>query len=60
MVLITGVLGRYSQTRFGKYQKDRLEQKDKRMNIVGEVLSGIRIIKWFTWEDNFLAKIAKM
>ena len=60
MVFVTGVLGRYSQTRFEKYQKDRLEQKDKRMNIIGEVLSGIRIIKWFTWEENFLAKIAKI
>jgi ABC-type multidrug transport system fused ATPase/permease subunit len=60
MVLITGFLGRFSQQRFEEYQKERLEQKDKRMNIIGEVLSGIRIIKWFTWEENFLAKIASI
>jgi len=60
MVLVTGSIGRFSQIRYEKFQKERLEQKDKRMNIVGEVLSGIRIIKWFTWEENFLAKIAKI
>lgn len=28
-----------------------------RIKVIGEILSGIRIIKFFNWEDNFKAKI---
>jgi ABC-type multidrug transport system fused ATPase/permease subunit len=40
-----------------KYQDEMLSHKDKRMAVVSEVLNGIRIIKMFAWEHNFLEKI---
>ncbi|KAJ3286256.1 hypothetical protein HDU76_008004, partial [Blyttiomyces sp. JEL0837] len=39
---------------------DRLmDRADKRTNVVNEALQGIRIIKYFAWEQNFLKKINK-
>ncbi|KAJ3320037.1 hypothetical protein HDU76_000398, partial [Blyttiomyces sp. JEL0837] len=34
-----------------------MDRADKRTNIVNEALQGIRIIKYFAWEQNFLKKI---
>ncbi|KAJ3320038.1 hypothetical protein HDU76_000399, partial [Blyttiomyces sp. JEL0837] len=36
-----------------------MDRADKRTNIVNEALQGIRIIKYFAWEQNFLKKINK-
>ncbi|KAL1924068.1 uncharacterized protein VTP21DRAFT_7103 [Calcarisporiella thermophila] len=37
-------------TMFGVYQDKIMETADKRLNILGEVLQGIRVIKIFAWE----------
>eukprot|EP00026_Physarum_polycephalum_P000464 Phypoly_transcript_00465.p1 GENE.Phypoly_transcript_00465~~Phypoly_transcript_00465.p1 ORF type:complete len:1411 (+),score=128.73 Phypoly_transcript_00465:182-4414(+) len=41
----------------GAIQKKMLVNKDQRIKATNEVLSGIRVIKFFAWEDSFLAKI---
>ncbi|KAJ3301013.1 hypothetical protein HDU76_005897, partial [Blyttiomyces sp. JEL0837] len=40
-----------------KVQDQLMVSTDKRVNTTNEVLSGIRIIKYFGWEDRFTAKI---
>jgi ABC-type multidrug transport system fused ATPase/permease subunit len=42
---------------FNKAYDGLLQAKDKRTNAVNEVLQGIRIIKFFGWEQKFLNKI---
>eukprot|EP01130_Rhizamoeba_saxonica_P012730 TRINITY_DN5400_c0_g1_i3.p1 TRINITY_DN5400_c0_g1~~TRINITY_DN5400_c0_g1_i3.p1 ORF type:complete len:1259 (-),score=257.85 TRINITY_DN5400_c0_g1_i3:635-4294(-) len=39
------------------YQKKMMTSKDKRNKLVNEVLSGIRVIKFFAWEESFAQKI---
>ncbi|XP_060081600.1 ATP-binding cassette sub-family C member 10-like [Ylistrum balloti] len=40
--------------------KLRLELKDKRMELINEVLCGIKNIKCYTWEEHFRALISKV
>lgn len=42
--------------RFG-YQKVMMMNKDKRVKMMNEVLQGIRIIKFFAWENSYMNKI---
>jgi ABC-type multidrug transport system fused ATPase/permease subunit len=39
--------------RMSKCEGEVLKKKDERMSITSEVLQGIRIIKWFVWEDSY-------
>lgn len=39
------------------YQKVMMANKDKRVKIMNEVLQGIRIIKFFAWENSYLNKV---
>ena len=40
-----------------KLQKVLLRWKDQRSKIINEVLQGIRVVKYFAWETNFMKKI---
>ncbi|KAK3059728.1 hypothetical protein LTS18_010181, partial [Coniosporium uncinatum] len=42
---------------FARIQKLILAATDARINITNEVLSNIRIIKYFAWEDRFMAQV---
>lgn len=44
----------------GGIQKKMLVNKDNRLKVTNEVLNGIRVIKFFAWEDSFIAKIASV
>lgn len=44
----------------GAIQKRMLINKDQRLKATNEVLSGIRVIKFFAWEESFLSKIAQV
>ena len=39
------------------YQKIMMINKDKRVKIMNEILQGIRIIKFFTWENSYTKKV---
>jgi len=41
----------------GNIQKEMMKCKDKRTKITNEVLQGIRVIKFFAWEESFQKKI---
>lgn len=34
-----------------------MEAKDQRVNLVNQVLSGIRVVKLYNWQDYFQQKI---
>ncbi|KAJ1559150.1 hypothetical protein HK405_011791, partial [Cladochytrium tenue] len=50
---ITGYLGSFMEA----IQDKQMKANDKRVSITTEVMNGIRIIKYFGWEDQFLSKI---
>ena len=37
-----------------KYQEKQMPVKDKRVNLIDEVLNGIKVIKLYAWEKSFL------
>ncbi|XP_046577414.1 multidrug resistance-associated protein 1-like [Haliotis rubra] len=43
-----------------KFQAELMEQKDKRMKITNEVLSGIKILKLYAWEPSFQQRILEV
>lgn len=42
---------------FGKFRAAKMKAMDARLRIVNEVLGGIKIVKLYSWEDSFKAKI---
>ena len=45
--------------KIGSLSTKMMAAKDKRVSIMSEILAGIRVIKYFTWEDVFTAKVQK-
>jgi ABC-type multidrug transport system fused ATPase/permease subunit len=41
--------------RLSVYQRQIMLNKDKRLKMMSEILNGIRIIKFFTWEESYIA-----
>ena len=44
-------------SKIGSLSTKMMSAKDKRVSIMSEILSGIRVIKYFTWEDVFTEKV---
>lgn len=40
-----------------EYQKDLMKHRDNRVKVVNEVINGIRVVKFFAWEEPFTVKI---
>ena len=40
--------------RLSKFQKDMMVNKDRRLKLMSEILGGIRIIKFFAWEESYI------
>ena len=47
----------YFQRQFKKLQKTRMKLKDKRMKITTETFNNIKVLKLYSWEDEFLNRI---
>lgn len=58
-LLVMGPLTAYLSKRANDLQTELMESTDDRVNITNEVLQGIRIIKYFAWEPQFIEKILK-
>jgi ATP-binding cassette subfamily C (CFTR/MRP) protein 2 len=56
MVLTTPV-NAIIMKKLGNIQKSMMQSKDMRTKIMNEVLNGIRVIKFFAWENSFINKI---
>ncbi|XP_076314216.1 LOW QUALITY PROTEIN: ATP-binding cassette sub-family C member 10-like [Tachypleus tridentatus] len=50
-------INRWLAIKIGVLSKDMMEQKDKRIKLMNEFLSGIRVIKMFAWERIFAARV---
>ena len=42
------------------YHKSQMTYKDIRVNLVNEILNGIKVLKLYTWEESFTEKIVKI
>ena len=42
------------------YQQKQMEQKDIRVNLVNEILNGIKVLKLYAWEASFSEEISKI
>ncbi|KAJ3403849.1 hypothetical protein HDU80_003663 [Chytriomyces hyalinus] len=57
VILLSGPISTVLGTWVNTVQEDYMKSVDKRVAITNETLSGIRIIKYFSWEEQFEAKI---
>ena len=39
------------------YQTDQMRLKDLRVRIITEIISGVKVLKLFCWENSFINKI---
>ncbi|XP_073096660.1 ATP-binding cassette sub-family C member 2 [Manis javanica] len=53
LIPVNGILATKSKT----IQVKNMKNKDKRLKIMNEILSGIKILKYFAWEPSFKNKI---
>jgi ATP-binding cassette subfamily C (CFTR/MRP) protein 1 len=42
------------------YQKKQMKEKDQRVNLVNEVLNGIKVLKLYAWETSFMEKLLEI
>ncbi|KAG9068969.1 hypothetical protein KI688_009859 [Linnemannia hyalina] len=54
MIPVQGIVGKY----FTKAKAGKLESMDGRIRIMNEILSGIKIVKLYGWEDSFKERVA--
>jgi ABC-type multidrug transport system fused ATPase/permease subunit len=57
VMIIVLPLNHYNAKMFAKTQDRLMEARDKRVNLMNEVLQGIRQIKFFAWERNWEKRI---
>ncbi|EEC01718.1 multidrug resistance protein, putative [Ixodes scapularis] len=59
MLVITSVMALTVRVK-NKYQIDQMKLKDKRLNTVAEMLSSVKVLKLFGWENIFMAKCSSL
>ncbi|XP_004625600.2 canalicular multispecific organic anion transporter 1 [Octodon degus] len=59
MVLLVPVNGIFA-TKNRRIQVKNMKNKDKRLKIMNEILSGIKILKYFAWEPSFKERITNI
>ncbi len=57
LMVLTTPANAFLMKKMGVIQKDMMKSKDARVKIMNEVLNGIRVIKFFAWEQSFLDQI---
>jgi ABC-type bacteriocin/lantibiotic exporter with double-glycine peptidase domain len=57
-VVLTPIQGRIMKTLF-KTRRKTMEWTDKRAKLLQELLGGMKLIKFFAWENPFLRRIAE-
>lgn len=58
VILIALPLGSYGTKRLDSCQSALLADKDNRISVVQEAIHGIKIVKWFAWENEFMERIS--
>ena len=57
LIIVAVPLNAWCVRKQTKLQQANMKLRDSRMKVMNELLNGIRIIKFFSWEDNFSDKI---
>lgn len=57
MILAIGPIGSYLGNMISVVQEDMMSFTDERVSIMNEILQGIRIVKYFGWEEHFKKKV---
>lgn len=60
LLILIGPTQAYAMNQLLKIRKKAAEFTDKRVRLTQEMLNGIRIIKFFTWETSFLETLMKI
>ena len=58
VILIALPLGSYGTKVLDDCQSALLTDKDNRISVVQEAIHGIKIVKWFAWENEFMERIS--
>ncbi|KAJ2802200.1 hypothetical protein H4R20_003373, partial [Coemansia guatemalensis] len=56
MLVCTPIVSRYGQV-IGNRSSFLMEHRDKRMGIMNEIITGIRVVKMYAWESSFIKRI---
>ena len=59
VMLVAIPMGSYGTIKLDNCQRNLLKDKDNRISVVQEAIQGIRIVKWFAWEEQFMEKICQ-
>ncbi|KAG0308528.1 hypothetical protein BGZ98_007707 [Dissophora globulifera] len=60
MLMLTNPIQAWGMARLAPIRKLASEMTDSRIRLLTEILSGIRAIKLFVWEDSFLEKLGEV
>nr|DBA27410.1 TPA: hypothetical protein GDO54_011565 [Pyxicephalus adspersus] len=58
LALLLLPLNKVIATRIMNNNKELLQHKDARVKLVAELLSGIRVVKFYTWEEHFAGQLS--
>ncbi|KAF9438945.1 hypothetical protein BGZ76_002608 [Entomortierella beljakovae] len=60
IMLLTFPVHHYAAKKYARIQGQMMESRDHRVGLMSELLHGIRMIKFFTWENNIRKKIMEV
>ncbi|KAG0234216.1 hypothetical protein BGX31_004638 [Mortierella sp. GBA43] len=60
VMLLTFPVHHLAAKKYSKIQEQLMETRDRRVGLMSELLQGIRMIKFFTWENNIRKKIMEV
>uniref|UniRef100_A0A915JQ44 Uncharacterized protein n=1 Tax=Romanomermis culicivorax TaxID=13658 RepID=A0A915JQ44_ROMCU len=58
--VIMFVMNSLAATYIQLYQERQMNRKDERLKLLGEIFSGIKVIKLYAWENAFINNVAKI
>ncbi|XP_069810525.1 ATP-binding cassette sub-family C member 10 isoform X2 [Dendropsophus ebraccatus] len=60
LALLLVPLNKVIANRIMRNNKEMLQHKDARVKLVSELLSGMRVVKFYTWEQHFAARVSRL
>ena len=60
VMILTTPVNALIMKKLGSIQEKMMQSKDLRTKIMNEVLNGIRVIKFYAWENSFIKKILEI
>ncbi|KAF9915542.1 hypothetical protein BX616_005921 [Lobosporangium transversale] len=60
VMFLTFPIHHFAAKKYAKIQEQLMETRDRRVGMMSELLQGIRMIKFFTWENNIHRKIMEV